>query len=139
MLLGWIGLVGCDVESESGSLLLVTVDTAHFCDDSGVESVQLVARWLQCASDDAQCEPPDAQRIEGDRLTCPATDAQRTLGVSLSGPGRYQVEAVVMHTADPPRAECYVDPQSGSTEVDLPDDRLQGSSPVALDELGPCP
>jgi hypothetical protein len=34
--------------------------------------------------------------FDGDRHTCPATDADRELGVSLTHPGRYRIEAVAV-------------------------------------------
>ena len=130
---------GCDEpEPTLGSLLVGTIDAHHFCDMDAVVEVQLRAHWQACAEGEQGCEPPPRTQLEGDRATCPATDATRDLGVSLTRPGRYRIEAVAVLTAGQPRIECFVDPETGSTQIEVTRDRLQ-DAPVVLDEHGPCP
>lgn len=134
---GW----GCDAPepADPGAVLLATLDTHHFCDMDAVVEVRLRAHWQACAEGEPGCEPPPRTQLEGDRATCPATDATRELGVSLTHSGRYRVEAVAVLTTGGPRLECFVDPDTGDTRIELPDERLRGASPVVLDEHGPCP
>jgi len=130
----------CDAPApEDGTLLLATIDTHHFCDDSAVTEVRLRAHWQACAADEPGCEPPPHTVIDGDRYTCPATDATHELGVSLTHTGRYLVEAVAVLTTGAPRLECFVDPSTDDTRIELPRSRLEEPSPVVLDEHGPCP
>lgn len=135
---------GCDASepdegADEGALLLGTIDTHHFCDMDAVVEVRLRAHWQACAEVEPGCEPPPRTQLEGDRYTCPATDATHELGVSLTHPGRYRVEAEAVLTVGPPRRECFVDPESGDTRIELPLDRLASRAPVVLDEHGPCP
>lgn len=131
---------GCDEpEPEDGALLLATIDTHHFCDMDVVVEVRLRAHWQACAAGEQGCEPPPRTVIDGDRHTCPATDATRELGVSLTHAGRYRVEAVAVPTTGEPRLECFVDPDTGDTRIELPRARLWDQTPVVLDEHGPCP
>lgn len=130
---------GCDpAEPLDGGLLLGTIDTHHFCDVDTVE-VRLRAHWLACAEQDPDCEPPEATVVDGDRFTCPATEATRDLGVELSHAGRYRIEAVRILTSGPSVLECFTDPATGDTGVELPPERLFGASVVRLDQHGPCP
>lgn len=129
----------CDEAEPEGSLLLGTIDTHHFCDMDAVVEVRLRAYWQACAQGEEGCEPPPRTQVEGDRYTCPATDATHELGVSLTHPGRYRVEAVAVLTVGQPRLECFVDPETGGTQIELPLDRLMDRAPVVLDEHGPCP
>lgn len=135
--------VACDEpEPADGALLLATLDAHHFCDMDGVVGVHLRARWQACAATEPGCEAPPSPAdavMDGDRLTCPATDATRDLGVRLTLPGRYRIEAVAEHTAADDRVECFVDPDTGGTRIELPEDRLADESPVVLHEHGPCP
>jgi hypothetical protein len=139
--LGLVAAAGCDEAepAEAGALLLGTIDTHHFCDTAEVVEVRLRAHWQACAEGEEGCEAPPHPRAEGDRYTCPATDATHELGVSLTHPGRYRVEAVAVPTAGEPRLECFVDPETGDTRIELPRDRLWSQSPVVLDEHGACP
>ena len=131
---------GCDESSAGdGDLVLGRVDAFHFCDANGIESVRMGARWLACAADEPDCVPPPDTEIEGDLMTCPSTSPRRELGVELPGPGRYRVEALANHTAGDSFTECFVDPDTGSTEVELPRGRLDGPSPLVLEEHQPCP
>lgn len=130
---------GCEEpEPIEGTLLVGTIDTHHFCDMDAVVEVQLRAYWQACAEGEPGCEPPPRTQLEGDRATCPATDAARDLGVSLSHPGRYRIEAVAVLTTGEPRIECFVDPESGSTQIELTAERLRNAS-VVLEEHGACP
>lgn len=134
------GAPGCDEpEPTDGALLVGTIDVHHFCDMDPVIEVRLRAHWQACAEGEQGCEPPPRTQLEGDRATCPATDATRDLGVSLTHPGRYRIEAVAVPTTGQPRIECFVDPETGSTEIELTHDRLLGGAPVVLDEHGACP
>lgn len=142
-------LAGCEpsegAQEAEGSLLLATLDTHHFCDMDPVVAVRLRALWQACPAVQADCEPPQAESavVEGDRFTCPATDAQHDLGVRLFHPGRYRIEAVAELTTGRERLECFVDPDTGDLEIELPEDRLwseaRGQTPVVLDEHEPCP
>lgn len=137
---------GCDgLEAnpeQDGWLLLATLDTHHFCDMDPVVEVRVRAHWQACAATEPGCEPPEATVIDGDRYTCPATDAHYDLGVMLTRPGRYRVEAVAELTTGQEQPECFVDPESeaaGDVAIELPRTRLEGPSPVVLAEHGPCP
>ncbi len=132
---------GCDEPepADDGALLVGTIDIHHFCDMDAVVEVRLRAHWQACAMGDQGCEPPPRTQIEGDRATCPATDAIRELGVSLTHPGRYRVEAVAELTPGAPRIECFVDPDTDDTKIELPAERLRATTPLVLDEHGPCP
>jgi hypothetical protein len=131
---------GCQAPApEAGALVLATLDTHHFCDDAAVVEVRLRAHWQACPQADRECSPPPRTVIEGDRYTCPATDATHELGVSLTHPGRYRMEAVARLTTGQEERECFVDPASGDPRIELPEARLLGQAPVVLDEHGECP
>jgi hypothetical protein len=119
--------------------VVATIDTHHFCDMDAVVEVRLRAHWQACPQAQRECEPPPRTMIEGDRYTCPATDATHELGVSLTHPGRYRMEAVAMLTTGLEERECFVDPTTGDTRIELPEARLVGAAPVVLDEHGDCP
>ena len=130
---------GCDEPQRlEGGLVLGTIEAQRLCDVNAVE-VRLVAHWLACPAVEPECEAPDPAQVEGDRFSCPAAAATHPLGVELTHPGVHRFEAVVVPTSGPPEAECFVDPQGGSIEVQLPSERLFAASPVVLDEHGPCP
>lgn len=136
--------VGCSPpEPAEGALLLATLDTHHFCDMDAVLGVRLRAHWQACPATERECEPPPRTVLEGDRYTCPATDAHYDLGVRLTHPGRYRVEAVAELTPDGELVECFVDPDSGDARIELPTERLEGDDDaqavVVLPEHGPCP
>ncbi len=131
---------GCDApEPDEGSLLLATLDTHHFCDMDAVVEVRLQAYWQACPEAQRECEPPPNPEIEGDRYSCPATDPTHQLGVSLTHPGRYRIEAVAGLVTGEQVVECFVDPTRGDTQIELPEARLVGRAPVVLDEHGACP
>lgn len=132
--------LGCDVpEPVEGALLLGTLDTHHFCDMDAVVEVRLRAWWQACPQAQRECEPPPHTQVQGDRYSCPATDATHELGVSLTHPGRYRIEAVALLTTGREEVECFVDPTRGDTQIELPEARLEGEAPVVLDEHGACP
>jgi hypothetical protein len=133
--LGW----GCEPEPDDGALVLAIIDTHHFCDQDEVVEVRLRAHWQACPQVQRECQPPPRTVVEGDRYTCPATDATHELGVSLTHPGRYRMEAVAITTTGLERLECFVDPATGDTRIELSEDRLVGPSPLVLDEHGECP
>jgi hypothetical protein len=131
---------GCDApERADDAPLLATLDTHHFCDMDAVVEVRLRAHWQACVAGEPGCEPPPATIADGDRYTCPATDATHELGVSLTHPGRYRVEAVAVLTTLQEQPECFVDPSTGDTRIELSRERLLEQAPVVLDEHGPCP
>lgn len=131
---------GCDEpEPLIDALLVGTIDTHHFCDMEDVVEVRLRAHWEDCAEGEEGCEPPPRTQFEGDRYSCPATDGFYHLGVSLPHSGRYRIEAVAVLTTGEPRLECFIDPYTDDTHVELPRDRLLGLVPVVLDEHEPCP
>lgn len=130
---------GCDApEQADEAALLATLDTHHFCDMDAVVEVRLRAHWQACTAGERGCEPPPATVVDGDRYTCPATDATHELGVALTHPGRYRVEAVAVLTTLQEQPECFVDPSTGDTRIELCRERLE-QAPVVLDEHGPCP
>lgn len=145
MILGGLAIaaglvVGCDASPATASgLVLATLDTHHFCDMSSIVEVRLQARWQACLEDEPGCEAPPRPEVDGDRYTCPASDARHELGVELERPGRYRFEALAIPTAGAPMAECFVDPDTGEAFVELPRARLSAASPLVLDEHGPCP
>lgn len=132
--------VACDGPTPSSDQsLLATIDTYHFCDMDPVVGVQLRARWSACAREEPGCEPPEVLVVEGDRYRCPATDPSHDLGVELVEGGRYRVEAVAERTAGEPLVECFVDPEGGGADLELPWSRLATEAPLRLVEHGPCP
>jgi hypothetical protein len=139
----WVALavgVACDPpEPVEGARLLVTLDTHRLCDTSAVVEVRLRASWQACPADERDCEPPPRTVIEGDRYTCPATDATHRLGVMLTHPGRYRVEAVAVLATGERAPECFLDPMTGEARIELSSERLGQQAPVVLDEHEPCP
>lgn len=83
--------------------------------------------------------PAEAQAVEGDIATCPVTDPVRLLGVEVSQPGRYRVEAVGRFTTGESVAHC-VSTADGDPEVVVTAADLDAGSTVDLQSTGePCP
>jgi hypothetical protein len=100
---------------------LGTFDPNLFCDRPEVVAIELQATRVGCVpGPPSPCTlPATPEPISGDRLSCPVTDPQVTLGVEVSTPGGYAVAAVGLHTAAGTTERCLVQPDGRAvTEID---------------------
>ncbi|MEM9457861.1 MAG: hypothetical protein AAGF11_27020 [Myxococcota bacterium] len=133
-----IGL-GCDApQALDGGVIIGEIDAYRLCDVNGVD-VRLVARWLDCAAGEPDCEPPPATTREGDRFSCPSAEGTRDLGVELPDPGVYRIEVHTAQASGPAKVECFVDPDSGEDRVELSATQVREGAAVMLDDHGTCP
>jgi hypothetical protein len=108
---------------EPHATILVPVPNS-VCEDPKVVSVQVRALQIGCETPPpAPCTmPADPEHVLGDQATCPITDPTVTLGVMVTTPGEYRIDAVTDRTPDAPTSECYATNQQTSvlvTTVDL--------------------
>lgn len=93
---------------EPRATILVPVPNS-VCDDPKVVSVQVRALQVGCEHPPpAPCTmPANPEHVLGDQATCPITEPTATLGVVVTTPGDYQIDAVTDRTPDAPTSECY--------------------------------
>lgn len=95
---------------EPRATILVPVPNT-VCDDPKVVGVQVRALQIGCEHPPpAPCTmAADPEHVLGDEATCPITDPTVTLGVVVTTPGEYQIDAVTDRTPDAPTSECYAE------------------------------
>lgn len=89
-------------------ILLVEVPNST-CDAVGVVEIEARARRVGCESPPpAPCTLPAIPvDILGDKATCPISDPNVRLGVTIDDPGRYLVDTVARRDGDDPITSCF--------------------------------
>ncbi len=92
------------------AILLATVSNS-ICDSVGVVAVQLEAVQIGCERPaPAPCtKPANPPPVIGDRVSCPITDPDVTLGVRIELAAEYSVEVVADRSPEAETRECFAE------------------------------